>query len=151
MSRDIGGWLLGPGTTASGTTGPDAAQPAYRGERLGLPESGPGSLAGLGPRLVAFAIDAVMCDLVALLVGSLSWVSVIFVTEVFVLTWLQGASAGQRIRRLQVVRLDGRPPGLRAALVRTFLLALLIPALVWDRDGRGLHDRAAGTVLVSRV
>jgi uncharacterized RDD family membrane protein YckC len=23
-----------------------------------------------------------------------------------------------------------------------------VPALIWDRDGRGLHDRAAGTVLV---
>jgi uncharacterized RDD family membrane protein YckC len=47
-----------------------------------------------------------------------------------------------------VVRLDGRPPGLWRAALRTALLLLLVPALVWDRDGRGLHDKAAGTVLV---
>ena len=33
-------------------------------------------------------------------------------------------------------------------LVRTLLLCLAIPALVWDRDQRGLHDRIAGTVLI---
>ena len=33
-------------------------------------------------------------------------------------------------------------------LVRTVLLCLAIPALIWDRDQRGLHDRGAGTVLV---
>jgi len=32
--------------------------------------------------------------------------------------------------------------------VRSALLCLVIPAVVWDRDGRGLHDTAAGTVLV---
>jgi hypothetical protein len=34
--------------------------------------------------------------------------------------------------------------------VRTVLLCLLIPAFITDRDQRGLHDRAAGTVLVRR-
>jgi uncharacterized RDD family membrane protein YckC len=34
------------------------------------------------------------------------------------------------------------------AALRTALLMLLIPALISDRDGRGLHDRAAGTVVV---
>ena len=28
------------------------------------------------------------------------------------------------------------------------LLCLAIPALIWDRDQRGLHDKAAQTVLV---
>ena len=32
--------------------------------------------------------------------------------------------------------------------LRTALLLLLVPALITDRDGRGLHDRAAGTVVV---
>ena len=30
------------------------------------------------------------------------------------------------------------------------LLVLVIPAVVMDEDGRGLHDRAAGTVVVRR-
>ena len=33
-------------------------------------------------------------------------------------------------------------------LLRTILLGFLIPAVVWDRDRRGLHDKAAGTVVV---
>jgi uncharacterized RDD family membrane protein YckC len=35
-----------------------------------------------------------------------------------------------------------------AIVVRTGLLLLVLPAVVYDRDGRGLHDRAAGTVVV---
>jgi uncharacterized RDD family membrane protein YckC len=40
--------------------------------------------------------------------------------------------------------------GIWRPIVRTLLLALLVPALIADRDGRGLHDRLAGTVLVRR-
>ena len=31
---------------------------------------------------------------------------------------------------------------------RTALLIVVIPAVIWDADQRGLHDKAAGTVLV---
>ena len=47
-----------------------------------------------------------------------------------------------------MVRLDGRPVGPLWALVRTALLLVVIPALLWDRDYRGLHDRATHTVVV---
>jgi len=30
-----------------------------------------------------------------------------------------------------------------------FPLRLVLPALFWDRDYRGLHDRAGGTVVVN--
>jgi hypothetical protein len=46
------------------------------------------------------------------------------------------------------VRLDGRPLGVVRAALRTVLLLLLVPALIWDRDGRGLHDKAADSVVV---
>ena len=42
----------------------------------------------------------------------------------------------------------GGAPGFVSVLARTFLLCLAVPALVWDRDQRGLHDRAANTVVV---
>jgi uncharacterized RDD family membrane protein YckC len=38
-----------------------------------------------------------------------------------------------------------------AAAIRTALLCLAVPALIFDSDSRGLHDRVAGTVLVRRV
>ncbi len=47
-----------------------------------------------------------------------------------------------------MLRLDHRTVGLWRALVRTALIALVVPPLVFDRDGRGLHDMAAGTVVV---
>jgi uncharacterized RDD family membrane protein YckC len=140
----VASWLEGPGAVARR----DVSAPA-RGQRLGLPPSGPGSVAGLGPRLVAFAIDTVLCALLAwLLARDQVWTTPVFAVEVAVLTWLVGGSAGQVVRRLRVVRVDGRPLGAPRALLRTLLLLLFIPAVVWDRDGRGLHDRAAGSVVV---
>ena len=45
---------------------------------------------------------------------------------------------------------QGRPAGRQVmlAVVAPTLLALVIPAVIWDADQRGLHDKAAGTVLV---
>jgi uncharacterized RDD family membrane protein YckC len=140
--RDVASWLEGPP--------PRPGEPSsYAGERLGLPPEGRGSVAGFGARLVAFLVDAVLCALLAWgIAGDQAWTTPIFAAEVLVLTVLGGASAGQRVRGLQVIRLDGRPVGVPRALLRTALLLLLVPALIWDRDGRGLHDRLAGTVLV---
>jgi hypothetical protein len=48
-----------------------------------------------------------------------------------------------------VVRADGSGrPKLHWVLVRTFLLAIIAPALLIDTDGRAMHDRAAGTVML---
>ena len=49
---------------------------------------------------------------------------------------------------MRVARLDGRPVGFLWALVRTLLLITVIPPLVTDRDLRGLHDRAANTIVI---
>lgn len=164
--RDIGSWISGPreSLTAAGV------EFGYRGERLGLPETGPGSLAGLGRRFVAIAIDwAASLLVVRLLFAELTYGSpaygmatlAIFGFEIFVLTWMSGASFGQRLLSIQIRRLDQLAVasgsgtdgpvagiGLAAAAFRTILLCLLIPALIWDRDGRGLHDKAAGTACV---
>ncbi|MDQ1625201.1 MAG: hypothetical protein QOJ49_699 [Actinomycetota bacterium] len=140
--RDVATWLQGPP--------PRRSEPSsYAGERLGLPAEGPGRVARVGPRLAAFVIDAVLCAAIAWgIPHDPAWTTPIFAVEVLVLTALAGASAGQRVLGLRVVRLDGRHPGVPRVLLRTVLLLLLIPVLIWDRDGRGLHDRAAGTVLV---
>jgi uncharacterized RDD family membrane protein YckC len=61
-----------------------------------------------------------------------------------------GAGMGGMLLRTRVSRLDGTNPPLVSVLLRTFLIMLAVPALIWDRDGRGLHDRFAQTVVVRR-
>lgn len=127
--------------------------------RLGLPAAGAGSLAGVGRRLVAIVIDWLLCEAVALGFfhaqarggGAGSFVPLaVFAVENLVLLSLTGWTVGHRIMGLRLGAL-GRPVlSPVQVLVRTVLLCLFVPAIVWDKDGRGLHDRAAGTVLVRR-
>jgi uncharacterized RDD family membrane protein YckC len=144
----------------SAVTDPDPASSAVapRGARLGLPPTGPGSLASFGRRLLALFVDWFASILVTRLVtggrlvyGSAAYSLVtlgIFALEVFALTWLAGGSFGQLVVGLRVVSLDGgRLPAWRA-LVRTVLICLVVPPLVWDRDGRGLHDRAVNSAVL---
>jgi uncharacterized RDD family membrane protein YckC len=72
----------------------------------------------------------------------------VFGAEVWLLTALTGFTVGKRLLGIRVARLDGKPVGLWWGLVRTVLLLLLIPPLVNDSDLRGLHDRAANTVVI---
>lgn len=59
-----------------------------------------------------------------------------------------GFTPGKRLLGLRVVAEDGGRLGAGRVLVRSVLLSLAIPALIWDRDGRGLHDRLARAVQV---
>jgi uncharacterized RDD family membrane protein YckC len=121
----------------------------YPGERLGLPQSGPGSVAGIGRRLGALMIDWLMCTAIALAAFHNQYFTiVVFAVEIYVLTALTGFTVGKRLLGLRVVRLDGKPVGLLWALVRTILFLAVVPALVFDQDQRGLHDKAANTVVI---
>jgi uncharacterized RDD family membrane protein YckC len=142
--EDLGSWI--------GAPVPETGD--HRGQRLGLPESGPGSMAGLGRRVVALFIDWFAAMLISrLLVGTSdanleSFTTLgVFFAEVTLLTWLSGASFGQRLVGLRVGGLT-RPLGFTGATIRTLLICLVIPPLVWDSDGRGLHDKAVGSVVV---
>ena len=76
--------------------------------------------------------------------------TVAFAVQVLLLTALTGQSLGKRVLGIRVVRLaeqDGAP-GFLPAAIRTALVMLVLPAVFMDRDGRGLHDKAAGTLVV---
>lgn len=121
----------------------------YPGQRLGLPETGPGAVAGVGRRLGAIFIDWLLCELIAIaLLHNQYWTIAVFGVEVYLLTALTGFTVGKRLTGIRVIRLDGRPVGLWWSLVRTVLLLAVIPPLVYDRDQRGLHDKAANTAVV---
>ena len=125
---------------------------------LGLPADGPGALAGLGRRIVALVIDWGLALLISnAFFGADAMATLgVFAAENVVLVGTAGATAGHLAAGLVVRHLpaDGAEattqPGLGAALIRTVLLCLVIPAVIWDADGRGMHDRLAGTVLIRR-
>jgi hypothetical protein len=138
-----------PGPQQGSARASGAGRTDYPGADLGLPEAGPGAIAGLGRRLGALFIDWLLCELIALtLVGSTWWTLLIFAAETWLLTSFTGFTVGKRIVRIRVIRLDGKPVGPLWGLLRTILLLAVIPPVVFDSDQRGLHDKAANTVVV---
>lgn len=128
----------------------DAAPSGYPGERLGLPEQGRLSVGRVGRRLAALAIDFATAALLSLAFFDYDrWASLIlFVVLQAVFIPTIGGSVGHRLLGMRVIRLGGGWVGVWRPLVRSLLLAVLAPALVWDSDQRGFHDKVAGTVLV---
>jgi uncharacterized RDD family membrane protein YckC len=83
--------------------------------------------------------------------GLSQWATMgVFVLEATLLTALLGGSFGQLLLRVVVARVDGRPINVLQALLRTLLICLVIPPLVFNRDQRGLHDLAVKTVTLRR-
>jgi hypothetical protein len=154
MARMTGSWLSGP--TAALPDG-DHDKQAYQGEYLGLPKTGPGSLAPTPRRVAALAIDWLMSMGVSALFlggglegGYLSTVTLgVWFLLGLVSVSLFSFTPGQLCMGLQVARIDapGRV-GFVRALVRQVLIAVVVPAVVTDIDSRGMHDRATGTALL---
>ncbi|MEU4088078.1 RDD family protein [Streptomyces aureus] len=147
----IGSWLSGPRAAAE-DAGVDFG---YRGEQLGLPEHGPGSIARPGRRLGALAVDWGLCLLIAygLLTDGYgqatgNWALLVFFVLGLLTVGTVGFTPGKRLLGLRVVAEGGGRPNPLRVLLRTALLCVAVPALIWDRDGRGLHDRLARTIEV---
>jgi uncharacterized RDD family membrane protein YckC len=129
------------------------SQQRARGAALGLPVAGPGSLAPFGRRVGQYLIDAVASALVTALFTAPEapqlWSLLTFGVMTVAFLLVSGQTPGMRLLGL---RLAHPHPGQRLALwravVRTALLILLLPALVVDSDGRGLHDRLTDTAVV---
>jgi hypothetical protein len=160
VAKVSGSWLDGPGGSrgSSTGTGPDAAgSPTYPGERLGLPAQGPRSVAGFGRRLAALLVDWMIAVLIVTPLtghrpftpGSNSpWILAVFAAEYVVLVSLIGRTIGMRLFGIGIIRLDGRRVSFPWVVVRTLLLLIVVPAVIYDRDQRGLHDKAADCVVV---
>ncbi|MFI1863593.1 RDD family protein [Streptomyces jumonjinensis] len=147
----IGSWLSGPRAAAE-DMGVDFG---YRGERLGLPEAGPGSIAPLGRRFGALFIDWGLCFLIAygLFSGgdqqtAGNWALGVLLVLSTLTVGTVGFTPGKRIFGLRVISVNGGQLAFVRAAVRSLLLCLAIPALIWDRDGRGLHDTLSRSVQV---
>jgi uncharacterized RDD family membrane protein YckC len=139
----------------------DHGEQAYRGERLGLPPEGPGSIAEYGPRIAAFLVDCLAAGLVAALfvavIGHRSgtdalpqnWSLIPLAVDYIAGPVLTGRTLGMYLTGVRVIRV---PQNVAVdpwrAFIRLLLLVLIVPAVITDRDRRGLHDRVAGTAIV---
>jgi uncharacterized RDD family membrane protein YckC len=134
----------------------DAAQPSQgrvRGASLGLPASGRGSLAPFSSRVGAYLVDALAAVLIAGVFTAprlpQGWTALSFGLITVVTLVLFGQTPGMRLVGLRLAHpVEGRRLSVWRAVVRTALLLVLVPALVVDADGRGLHDRLTGTAVV---
>ncbi|WP_245834006.1 RDD family protein [Streptomyces aidingensis] len=146
----VGTWLSGPRAGAEQL----GAGLGHRGRRLGLPAEGPGSVAAPGRRLAAIGLDWAMCTLIAyaLLADDRAtlgnWTLLVFTVLAVATVGTVGATPGKRLLGLRVISVHGTRLTFPRAVLRALLLALAVPALIWDRDGRGLHDRLSGAVQV---
>lgn len=147
-----GSWLSGPSAALPPREGAD--EDKYRGESLGLPEAGAGSLVRMGRRIAALFVDWLIAyGIAALFVGLNPSISTVTLG-----IWLAigigavsyfGFTPGQFFLGIRVIRIDAPVRvGFVRALARSVLLIFVVPALFTDHDGRGMHDRATGTALV---
>jgi uncharacterized RDD family membrane protein YckC len=164
MARTFGSWL-------SGTPLPESASPAqeandYPGQRLGLPESGPASIARFGRRIGALFIDWFIAYGLAGLAVTFGFVTrqsflytpagsttiaVIWLLLGVISVRLFGFTPGQFAVGLRVASVDGRQHvGIGRAAGRGLLVFLVVPALFTDTDLRGLQDRVTNTAVVRR-
>ncbi|MDG4832304.1 RDD family protein [Solwaraspora sp. WMMD1047] len=107
----------------------------------------------LARRFGALMIDWVLCLFVAMLFSDPlrdGWAPVLVLILAYgFFIGLFGQTPGMRLTGLACVgHPDGGRIGVLRALLRGLLLSLVVPALIMDDRRRGLHDRAAGSVIV---
>jgi uncharacterized RDD family membrane protein YckC len=116
-----------------------------------------GQIATFGPRFLAFLVDGILADLIGVLANGgfhnssrQTWIPLVsFLLIELVFVAFAGQTPGMRVVGIGVLRRDrqGRLP-FQWTLVRTILLAFVIPAVVADSSGLAMHDRAAGSVII---
>ena len=158
MARATASWLSGPEPLGEGE------QTGYAGEQLGLPASGSRSIARFGRRVLALLIDWLICYGLAALAMSFGLISYAWLSTAVLVVWfalgvasvrLYGFTPGQYACGLVVVRIGPEQGaighvGLGRLAARGLLIALVIPPLIADADGRGLHDRVTSTAVLRR-
>lgn len=129
---------------------PDA--PAYPGERLALPQTGVSSVASMGSRVLAFLIDLALSFGVAWLFSRpalpQNWSLLVWGAMTVLTVGLFGFTPGQAAVGIRVAPINGRALVGLWAIPRTVLTFVIVPPLLLDADGRGLHDRICRTVVI---
>ena len=156
MAQEKSTWLNGPTLPAEGE---DPLNPnRWPGEKLGLTQSGPGSLASINRRIGGLFVDWIIAELIGF---ALTKITTLFggIAGATLITWLIisvisvslfARTPGQAAFKMGVARVDvpGSTVGLWRAIVRPVLTIFVLPAVIVDADGRGLHDRVTGTAVI---
>ena len=107
----------------------------------------------LARRFGALMIDWVLCVLTAGLFTRpiAGWaILLVLIVEYALFIGVFGQTVGMRVAKISCLdAATGHPVGILRAALRGFLLTLVIPTLFMDSQRRGLHDRAAGTLIRS--
>lgn len=144
-----------------------SADDYWPGKQLGLPQKGPRSTPTYLRRVLALAIDWAIAVGTSVLIFhndtlltdgfliALSSVSSLFLVGAFVVISMigglvLGGTPGHLVCGIRIAPIAGGALGIVAPLVRSLLVALVLPALFTDNDLRGGHDRLVGTILVRR-
>ncbi|WP_226352082.1 MULTISPECIES: RDD family protein [unclassified Pseudonocardia] len=151
MARWIESWL--PGSSAGGS-----ASAGHPGERFGLPATGHYSVAGFGRRIAGVVLDWFLAYLLVLLVAGVDalgspefgwWVLGTWFVITALTVSVLGTAPGHLALGMRVARTDmATHVGVPRALLRTAMIAVVLPPFLRDADGRGWHDRASRTVVV---
>jgi len=112
--------------------------------------------AGFWMRMVALLLDAILIAVVAHFVIDSHKIHLLLLAAYGAAMWkFKGATIGDIVFNLQVVRLDGRELDWATSIVRALscFLSLFVAALgfIWiafDEDKQSWHDKIAGTVVV---
>lgn len=103
-----------------------------------------------GRRIIAVIIDWALAS--AISAGFFNYEAMATLAIFFVMTYLLvatlGTTIGHRLLGVGMRLLNGHAPGPLKALIRTAALCLAVPPVITGADGRGLHDRWAGTHVV---
>ncbi|WP_091233896.1 RDD family protein [Microbacterium sp. 3J1] len=126
-----------------------------------MPRTGTGSIARPGRRIGALVIDYLAATIIAtaflgydqFALPSEAGLTMFGPMAVFALLQIvfiptAGGSPGHRILGMRVIHLGGGWVGLWRPVVRTLLIVVVIPAVIWDSDQRGIHDKLTGLALI---
>jgi uncharacterized RDD family membrane protein YckC len=129
----------------------------HPGRQFGLPATGPGAAAGFGRRLAALTVDWLLAMLIAGMFvpdplgtpGFNWWVLGVWYLLTALPVAVLGATAGMTALGVRVASIDSAAVvGVPRAALRTAMIAIVVPPLLRDADGRGWHDRATRTIVV---
>jgi len=126
--------------------------PYWPGKRFGLPETGPRSTPTYLRRVAGLLIDWGIAVGISVLFFEYNGFATL---AIFILLSALGGltvagTLGHLIVRIRIAPIAGGALGVWAPLIRPLLVAAVIPALLYDDDQRGGHDRLVGTILVRR-